>query len=144
MVRLFFLCLLLFTLCVGCATGGKTTLLGMGVGFTSGITTAAISSRHYNSRSKERNMLIGTAVGSVIGAVAGYQSHKYLKKRKKKSFREGRKKNTSSTHSQIATGHSKLKPAKIRVRFVDDQVKGKTKIPAHFEYDIVEEAKWEQ
>lgn len=39
-------------------------------------------------------------------------------------------------------GHPGVKSAKVRVRFVDDKTVGKTKIPAHFEYDLIEGATW--
>jgi hypothetical protein len=35
-----------------------------------------------------------------------------------------------------------LVPAKVEVRFVEDQVKGNVFVPAHFEYVILEPARW--
>ena len=37
----------------------------------------------------------------------------------------------------------RLKPPKIRIRHVDDQVKDGVFIPAHLEYEIQENARWE-
>lgn len=36
-----------------------------------------------------------------------------------------------------------LKPAKVRVKHVDDQIKDGIFIPAHLEYEISEPARWE-
>jgi len=36
-----------------------------------------------------------------------------------------------------------LRPAKIRVKHVDDQIKDGVFIPAHLEYEISEPARWE-
>lgn len=36
-----------------------------------------------------------------------------------------------------------LRPAKVRVRHVDDQIKDGIFIPAHLEYEISEPARWE-
>lgn len=37
----------------------------------------------------------------------------------------------------------RLKPPKIRIRHVDDQVKDGVFIPAHLEYEIQENSRWE-
>ncbi len=37
-----------------------------------------------------------------------------------------------------------LKPAQVRVRYVEDQIKDGTFVPAHFEYEISEPARWEK
>ena len=36
-----------------------------------------------------------------------------------------------------------LRPAKVRVKHVDDQIKDGVFIPAHLEYEIFEPARWE-
>lgn len=44
-----------------------------------------------------------------------------------------------------ATGKTPtLKPPKIRVRHVDDQIKDGVFIPAHLEYEILEQVRWEE
>ena len=37
-----------------------------------------------------------------------------------------------------------LKPPKIRIRHVDDQIKDGVFIPAHLEYEITEQVRWEE
>ena len=134
----------MFIAVAGCSTLDRSTLLGTGIGAVGGGAIGAASSRGLRDSNRRHNIAIGTGIGAFTGAIIGQQSHKHIDQRAKKLGKVG----PTQLHALPSTTSMsrkplRLKPARVKVRFVDDQVSGKTKIPAHFEYDIVEEAKWQ-
>jgi len=50
----------------------------------------------------------------------------------------------AETHAAASTGlEPRLIPARTEARWVPDQIRGSTFVPGHFEYVIVEGARWE-
>ena len=144
MRKLFILTLPVYALLIsGCSTMKKSTLLGAGIGAASGAAVGSMSSTHSSSNKRKQKILLGTAFGAFAGALLGQQSHRYIDKKAKVASPEVPNLGGRSSLRVMSKKPVRLKPAKIKVRFVDDQVFGKTKVPAHFEYDILEEARWE-
>ena len=128
----------------GCATGGKSTLFGAGVGAGMGAGIGAMVNPGPKGEGRIRNVFIGAAAGSLIGAGTGYLAHGGIESREKESFEKGKKegKKVPSDYMGGAPGEPTLLPPRVEARFVDEQVRGNIFVPAHFEYVIVEPARW--
>ena len=128
----------------GCATGGKSTLFGAGVGAGVGAGIGAMVDPGPKGEGRIRNVFIGAAAGSLIGAGTGYLAHGGVESREKNAFEKGKKegKKTPSEYVGGAPGEPTLLPPRVEARFVDEQVRGNIYVPAHFEYVIVEPARW--
>lgn len=128
----------------GCATAGKSKGLGAAIGAVVGGSIGAIASQHGDPSERTQGVLIGAGLGGVIGALVGHESYKEQQKKdaypgfgnppNMEIFGNGGEKDKRPT----------LKPAQVKVRFVEDQVKDGIFVPAHFEYEIAEPARWEK
>ena len=131
----------------GCATLGRSVTLGAASGGAVGIGMGAFADPGEDAQNRIRNLAIGTVIGSLIGAGAGFLLHQ----------------NVNADHSAIeerekieelkisppladpnASQQPKLLPPKTESKWVPDQVRGSTFIPGHYEYLIIEGAKWER
>ena len=132
------------SLLVGCATGGRSTLFGAGVGAGAGAGIGAMVDPGPKGEGRIRNVFIGAAAGSLIGAGTGYLAHGGIENREKDAFEKGKKegKKTPSDFVGGSPGEPTLLPPRVEGRFVDEQVRGNVFVPAHFEYVIVEPARW--
>jgi len=127
-----------------CATGGKSTLLGAGVGSGLGAGIGALADPGPKGRDRIRNVFIGAAAGGLLGAGAGYLAHGVVEKHEGEAYEKG-KKDGEKTPAPIYAGNGAepvLTPARVESRYVDDQIRGNVFVPAHFEYMIVEPARW--
>lgn len=129
----------------GCATAEKSTLLGGIIGSVVGGSIGSLANQDRDSSQRATGLLVGAAAGGALGALIGNQSYKDQEKKKIQSgvtygapnlemFGSGNDKDKGP----------KLRPAQVRVRYVEDQVKDGVFIPAHFEYEIAEPARWEK
>jgi hypothetical protein len=89
-----------------------------------------------------RNVFIGATAGSLLGAGTGYLAHEELEDHDKAAFEKGKKEAEKSNAVPMGGGAPVLLPARVESRFVDEQVRGSVYVPAHFEYVIVEPARW--
>ena len=129
----------------GCATTGKATLLGAGVGLAAGTGAGLMSYGGRNGQFTARNVIVGGALGGLLGAGVGYIAHELVEKSEKDAFDKGKEAGGKSIIGQgvsAAFGKPVLIPAKVESRFVDDSVRGSIFVPAHVEYIIVEPARW--
>lgn len=135
--------LLIAILISGCATSGKTTLLGSGIGVGLGAGVGAIANGGPSGRNKIRNVFIGATAGSLLGAGAGYLAQELIEKREQDAFDKGKKEGQKPIANYNGEpGQPVLVPPRVEGRYVEDQVRGNTFVPAHFEYQIVEPARW--
>ena len=128
----------------GCATPEKSIFLGSGIGFGIGAGVGAMVNSNQSSEQQATGALVGALIGAVAGGFIGNESYK---DQKKKDLAKGYDP-TAARLDMFGTAASSpakptLKPAQVRVRYVEDQVKDGTFIPAHFEYDISDQAHWE-
>ncbi|MBI4402663.1 MAG: hypothetical protein HY537_00800 [Deltaproteobacteria bacterium] len=121
-----------------CATSGKATLLGMGIGAGTGAAIGAFADPGPKGRGRIQNVFIGAAAGGLLGAVTGYFAHETGHKSEK--GKKDVEKITSSFTGE--PGQPVLLPPRVEARFVDDQIRGNVFVPGHFEYFIIENAKW--
>lgn len=137
--------LALSLLLTGCATVEKSTLLGGVIGSVVGGSIGSLASQDGSSSQRATGLLVGAAAGGALGALIGNQSYKDQEKKKLQSgvtyggpslemFGSGNDKDKGP----------KLRPAQVRVRYIEDQVKDGVFVPAHFEYEIAEPARWEK
>ena len=137
------LALILATQITGCASTGKSVLLGAGSGAAAGGAIGAIVDPGPTGRGRIKNAYVGAAAGAVLGGAAGFLIHDSIES-KEAAAREKAK--SEGMLKAIQNGSSgappNLVPAKVEVRFVEDQVKGNVFVPAHFEYVILEPARW--
>ncbi len=133
----------LLALTPACATSGRSTLLGAGAGAGLGAGIGAMVDPGPKGEGRIRNVFIGAAAGSLLGAGAGYLAHEEIADREKASYDKGKRDAEGSGGGQAAPpGAPVLLPPRVESRFVDEQVRGNVYVPAHFEYVIVEPARW--
>ena len=126
----------------GCATSGRSTLLGAGAGAGIGAGVGAMVNPGPKGEGRIRNVFIGAAAGSLLGAGIGNFAHEGIEGREKAAYEKGKKEGTETQAVGGADGAPVLLPPRVEARFVDEQVRGSVYVPAHFEYVIVEPARW--
>lgn len=133
----------------GCATTGKSVAMGAAGGAALGAGAGLIADPGPKGKYRTRNVLIGTAIGGVIGAGAGYIADREIKDSKDDAYKKGKEdalKENADKQAQYDGGDSRqpqLIPPKTEARWVPDQIRGQTFIPGHFEYVILQGARWQ-
>ena len=131
----------------GCASTGKSIGAGALGGAALGGGVGAIADPGPNGKNRIRNVLIGSAIGSVVGAGAGYLADHAIKEDKDDAYKQGRSDAEKEISARAANSSDdaqpKLVPAKTEARWIPDQVRGSIFIPGHFEYLIIQGAHWE-
>jgi hypothetical protein len=144
----FYPCLVLF-LCIvstACSTLGRSVGAGAGIGGAVGAATGAIADPGEDGQNRARNILIGTAIGGAVGAGVGYIAGRESQDRDEDSYQRGKKeviKEINERPQYSEASQPKLLPARTEARWVPDAVRGSTFVPGHFEYVIMESAKWD-
>ena len=127
----------------GCATSGKSTLFGSGVGAGLGAGIGAMVDPGPKGAGRIRNVFIGATAGSLLGGATGYLAHESIEQREKDAFEKGKDDGKKAAAESMGNdGQPTLLPARVEPKFVDDQIRGNVFIPKHFEYRIVEPARW--
>lgn len=130
----------------GCATTGKSVGLGAATGSGIGAGIGALADPGDHGDNRVRNVLIGSVVGGVVGAGSGYIVDRLVQDEKDATYQKGKKdaqQETSEHPFSSDTSQPKLIPARTEARWVSDQVRGSTFVPGHFEYVIIEGARWD-
>lgn len=138
--------LLVFSLSLtACATAEKSTVLGTAIGSVVGGTIGVLASQHADPGDRTTGVLLGVGLGGVLGGLIGHEAHK---EQEKKDALRGINGNSSGVEIFGGGGANdkrpSLRPAQVKVRYVEDAVKDGTFVPAHFEYEISEPARWEK
>ena len=121
----------------GCASFRKASLLGAGIGAAGGASLGALSD------GSAGNIIIGGALGGLMGAGAGYIANDLSEKSNKEAFEKGREADRKGSSSYVGRpGQPTLIPPRIETQFVDDLVRGNVFVPAHVEYMITQPAHW--
>jgi hypothetical protein len=127
----------------GCASPGKATLLGAGIGATAGAGVGLMAYPGRDGKYRARNVIIGGALGGLLGAGTGYVANELADKSNKEAYEKGKLDAQKGPGNYTpGTGKPVLIPPRVESRFVDDQVRGTTFVPAHVEYQITEPARW--
>ena len=131
----------------GCATTGKSIGLGAAGGAAFGAGVGALADPGPKGRNRIRNVLIGAGIGAAAGAGAGLLVQKGNEASESEGFDKGKlaaQKEKEAQANSLDPQAPKLIPARTEARWVPDVVRGNTFIPAHFEYQIVEGARWDR
>lgn len=137
--------LALFLSLSSCATAEKSTVLGAAIGSVVGGTIGALASQHSGPGERTTGVVLGVGFGGVLGGLIGHETYK---EQEKKDALKGIGGNSSNVEI-LGSGNANdkrptLRPAQVKVRYVEDAVKDGTFVPAHFEYEIAEPARWEK
>ena len=129
----------------GCATAEKSSLLGVAIGSVVGGSLGATASANSSDSMRTQGTLIGVGLGAALGGLIGHNA--YIEKEKKAQAQSPNF--TTDGFEMRGAGSSNgktptLRPAQVKVRYVEDQIKDSVFIPAHFEYEISEPARWSQ
>lgn len=135
--------LFLSTAFAGCTSAGNSTLLGAGLGAVAGSAIGVASYPGRNGQYQPRNVIVGGALGGLLGAGAGYLVHALFEKKEKEVVDQSKDSDqTPRTTFLPGLGKPTLIPPQVESRFVDDQIRANVFVPAHLEYLIAEPAKW--
>ncbi len=125
----------------GCASTGRATLLGAGVGAAAGSGVGLLADPGRKGQHRARNVIVGGALGGLLGAGVGYVTQELVERGQNEAYAKG-KEERQTNGAAPTTGTPVLIPPRVESRFVDDVVRGSTFVPAHVEYQIVEPARW--
>ncbi len=123
----------------GCATSGKSTALGTGIGGAGGMAIGAIADPGKNGEFRTRNVIIGGALGAMAGAVTGSLIYSSNEKQKAEAFKAGK------AQAEVIDPNKQpnLIPAQWRAEVVEQKRIGNRFIPRHIEYVITDPARWD-
>lgn len=121
-----------------CATQNKSVGLGAALGGGTGALVGSIADSGPGGKYRTRNIILGTAVGGMAGAIAGNEIHKESERKRKEAFLKGQ-----SSQPQKEGAPPSLTTPKVETRWIDGRVVGNRYIEGHFEYIIIEPARWE-
>ncbi len=124
----------------GCATQSKSMALGGAVGMGTGAAIGGIADPGANGQYRTRNVIIGSALGGVAGLVTGAAIHSSVESQRKEAFEQGKKQGQPSTPGE----KPQLTEPKVEAYWMEGKVSGNRYIDAHWEYQIVEPARWEK
>jgi len=133
--------LIAFTLAmVGCATQNKSAGLGGAIGAGTGAVLGGIADPGKNNELRTRNVVVGAALGGMAGLIAGSVLHEETEKQKKEAFLKGRASAPQAEQGAVPS----LKNPKVETRWIEGRIQGNRYIDGHFEYIIVEPARWDE
>lgn len=137
--------LLSFIALQSCVTPEGSVGAGAGTGAATGGLGGYAISQGASPGERNRQAAIGAGAGAVVGGIGGYLLHNELKDREQRSYEQGLKESKKTTSVPIdPPSPPTLVPAQTDAIWVDDQVRGNTFIPGHYEYRIRERARWEK
>ena len=132
----------------GCATQGKSVGLGgaisaiSAIGAGSGAIIGGIADPGKDGQYRTRNVIIGTAIGGVAGMATGALLHSNAEDKKREAYEQG-KADANKSHESSGSMPNLQNP-KVEARWIDGRIAGSRYIEGHFEYVIVEPARWEE
>lgn len=124
----------------GCATQNKSAGVGGLIGAGTGAVLGGIADPGRNGEYRTRNVIVGATVGGMAGLIAGSLVHREMESQKKEAFLKGR---ASSPPPQAGTMPSLTTP-KVESRWIEGRIVGNRYIEGHFEYIIIEPARWDK
>lgn len=134
--------LIILALLSGCATQGKSLALGGAVGAGTGAIVGGIADPGKDGQYRTRNVIIGSAIGGVAGMAAGALIHSSNEDKKRDAYEQG--KSDTLKKQQGNASMPNLKNPKVEAHWMDGKISGNRYIEGHFEYVIVEPARWEE
>jgi len=104
----------------------------------------AIADPGKGGENRLRNVIIGTAAGGILGAGTGFILDRHVKDERQASFDRGKEAAAKENETRGAGSGAapQLIPARTEARWIPDIARGGTFVPGHFEYVIIESARW--
>ena len=124
----------------GCATQNKSVGLGGAIGAGTGAMLGGIADPGKDGEYRTRNVIVGTALGGMAGMIAGSAIHENTEKQKEESYKKG----LAATPKTKPDSMPNLKNPKVDARWIEGRIIGNRYVEAHWEYIIVEPARWEE
>ena len=141
MNNLFFLWIVIPIFCSGCASTGRSVVLGSVVGATAG----AVNGATLFPVNTKKGVVRGALIGGVAGGLFGWFTHEWLEKRDANIQRDTilnlNRNDVLNTPWNTEISPSITKPI-IEGRWVEPKVEGKKLIEGHKEWKISEESQW--
>ena len=124
----------------GCATESKSIGLGGAIGAGTGAVLGGIADPGKDGEYRTRNVIVGSALGGMAGMIAGSVIHENTEKQKDEAFQKGQ----ASAHRKPQGTTPTLKNAKVEAHWIEGRITGSRYVEPHWEYQIVEPARWEE
>ena len=132
---------LTLTLLSSCATENKSLALGGTIGAGTGAIVGGIADPGKDGQYRTRNVIIGSSVGGMVGMATGALIHSNTEDKKREAVDQAK----SDANKKLQSGAMpNLKNPKVEAHWVDGKIIGNRYVDAHFEYVIVEQARWEE
>ena len=123
----------------GCATQSKSIGLGGAIGSGTGAVLGGIADPGKNGEYRTRNVVVGAALGGMAGMVTASLVHENTEQQKEEAFRKGQASATPPKSGNMPN----LKNPQVETHWVEGKVVGNRYIEGHFEYVIVQPARWD-
>ena len=124
----------------GCATPGQSVGLGGVFGAGAGAIAGGIADPGKEGEYRTRNVIIGSALGGMVGMITGSVIHESTEKDKQEAFQKGQAAAPKSRSGNMPP----LRDPRVEARWVESKIVGSRFVEGHFEYQIVEPAHWEE
>jgi len=135
------LCAMILTL-PSCATQPRNITLGGAVGAGAGAIAGGLADAGKDGKYRTRNVLIGTAIGGAAGLLAGALIGGSVEDQKQEAYEKG--KAAASKPAGNPAGTPRLQEPKVEAHWVDTAVMGNRYVEGHWEYQIIEPARWSE
>lgn len=127
---------------VGCATQNKSLALGGALGVGTGAIIGGIADPGKDGQYRTRNVIIGSSIGGMAGMATGAFINSNIEDKKHDAYEKG--KSDAATKQQVSGNMPNLKNPKVEARWIDGKITGNRYVDGHFEYVIIEQARWEE
>jgi hypothetical protein len=119
-----------------CATEQRSVGTGAAIGAVGGAAIGGIADPGKDGEFRTRNVLVGATLGTMVGAVSSALIHKKMEEAKKEAYLKGKA-------APTPTGQPpKLSEPKVEAKWVEGRAQGNRWIDGHWEYQIIEPARW--
>lgn len=129
------------TLLASCATENKSLALGGAIGAGTGAIIGGIADPGKDGQYRTRNVIIGSSVGGMVGMASGALIHSNTEDKKREAVDLAK---ADASRKQQSGTMPNLKSPKVEAHWIDGKIIGNRYVDAHFEYVIVEQARWEE
>ena len=137
-VSMLFICFL-----SGCASPGGVTFLGAASGAAIGAGMGFLPDAGPRGKGRSQNVFAGSTLGALLGAGIGLLLERNAAKESTVITEKAKEPTLNSSVPALGEpGVPVLIPPRVDGYFVDDQIRGNTFVPGHFEYQIKENARW--
>ena len=123
----------------GCATQDKSKSLGGAIGTGVGAVLGGIADPGKDGQFRTRNVIVGAALGGMAGLIAGNVIHENTERQKQEAYKSGQASPTKKPDTM-----PNLQNPRVDARWVDGRILGNRYVDGHWEYVIVEPARWEE